>query len=102
MIAALAIWTFIKFPFLNEAGAVQSAVARPLPVNVMTVEFVDSIKQSRTFTGTIRAQHRSDLGFELSGKISEVFVDEGDRISTGVEIPVSFVWPSKSGRVERR
>ena len=41
----------------------QSAEVRVLPVNVAEIEFVDSITQSRTYTGTIRARHLIDLGF---------------------------------------
>ena len=59
---------------------------RVMPVNVTTVQYVESVTQSRTFTGTIRAKSRSNLGFELSGKIKEVFVDEGDTVSLGTPI----------------
>jgi RND family efflux transporter MFP subunit len=59
---------------------------RIMPVNVTTAKYVESVKQTRTFTGTIRAKSRSQLGFELSGKIKEVFVDEGDTISLGSPI----------------
>ncbi len=85
-IAALLLWYVAKLPLLSELGAIQSDTPRPMPVNVMTVEYVDSIEQARTFTGTIRAQSRSDLGFELAGKIKEIYVNEGDRVSEGVEL----------------
>ena len=54
-----------------------------LPVNVTKISFVDSIMQSRLYTGTVRARHRSDLGFELSGKIKTISVEEGDVVSKG-------------------
>lgn len=60
--------------------------AEPLPVNLATIEHVDWIEQSRSYTGTIRAKRRSDLGFELSGKITEVLVEEGQTVETGTEI----------------
>ena len=85
-IAAMLFWSMAKLPLVNQAGAIQSDAPRPMPVNVMTVAYVDSIEQSRTFTGTIRSENRSDLGFELAGKIKEIYVNEGDRVSEGVEL----------------
>jgi len=57
--------------------------ATALPVNVATVTYVDSILQSRTYTGAIRARHRSDLGFEIPGRITKVNVDEGVAVNKG-------------------
>ena len=56
---------------------------KPMPVNVGEIRFVDSIMQSRFYTGTVRARHRSDLGFELNGKIESISVDEGDAVTAG-------------------
>ncbi|MFK7766197.1 MAG: efflux RND transporter periplasmic adaptor subunit [Mariniblastus sp.] len=67
----------------NVGGTDVEAEAKPLPVNVAEVSFVDSIEQSRTYTGTIRARNRSDLGFELSGRIKALNVDEGDVVEKG-------------------
>ena len=55
----------------------------PMPVNVHRVEQVDSFEQTRTYTGTIRARHRSDLGFEIGGRITAVMFDEGDSVTAG-------------------
>lgn len=54
---------------------------KPLPVNVVEVASVDSFEQARTFTGTVRARHRSDLAFEIPGTIESVAVDEGDTVN---------------------
>ncbi len=56
---------------------------KPLPVNVASVEFVNSISQSRSYTGTIRARRRSELGFELPGKLKSIAVDEGNQVNQG-------------------
>jgi multidrug resistance efflux pump len=55
----------------------------PMPVNVERIERVESTVQTRTYTGTIRARRRSDLGFEVNGKITAVLVDEGDYVEQG-------------------
>ncbi|MEM7782365.1 MAG: HlyD family efflux transporter periplasmic adaptor subunit, partial [Planctomycetota bacterium] len=69
-----------------ESGANENATeppVRPLAVNVVGVRQVDSFQQTREFTGTIRARKRSDLGFELGGRIEEVNVDEGQSVQQG-------------------
>ncbi|QYJ79850.1 efflux RND transporter periplasmic adaptor subunit [Shewanella acanthi] len=42
-----------------------------------------SYQSEQTFTGTIRAGNTTGAGFELSGKISELYVDSGDKVSKG-------------------
>jgi membrane fusion protein, multidrug efflux system len=38
---------------------------------------------TRRFTGQIEAAARTDLGFELGGRITEVLVEEGDVVASG-------------------
>lgn len=66
----------------QEDPATASEVRR-LPVRVEPVKLVDTIEQKRTYTGTIRAKQRADLGFELTGRIASVLCDEGDVIEQG-------------------
>ena len=54
-----------------------------LPVNAQRIHFVDSIEQTRRYTGIVRARRSSELAFELTGKIKEVLVDEGQTIQAG-------------------
>ena len=63
----------------SDVGTTQTI----LPVNTQLVEYVDSIEQTRTYTGTIRAHRSSDLAFEMSGKITEVLVNDGDQVVAG-------------------
>lgn len=78
--------------FFNDLIPIVAAVAadtdeaKPLPVNLATLEHVDWIEQARSYTGTIRANRRSDLAFELPGKITEVLVEEGQNVETGTVI----------------
>jgi len=57
-----------------------SSEVRQLPVRVEPVQFVETIEQKRTYTGTIRAKQQADLGFELTGRVASVLCDEGDVI----------------------
>jgi len=54
-----------------------------LPVNTQRIQHVDSIQQTRTYTGNIRAHRTSDLAFETPGKITEVLVNDGDQVEAG-------------------
>ena len=56
---------------------------RRMPVRAESMEFVTSIDQIRKYTGDIRARQSSELGFELSGRISRILVDEGDHVEPG-------------------
>ncbi|MEM9219589.1 MAG: efflux RND transporter periplasmic adaptor subunit [Cyanobacteria bacterium P01_F01_bin.150] len=57
-----------------------------LPVEVTTIEAVDSYPVERTYTGTIVPRNSSVLSFELAGKLANVTVDEGDFVAIGTSI----------------
>lgn len=50
-------------------------------VRAATVQAADSA--SRSFTGTVAARVQSDLGFRVSGKVLERFVDAGQTVKRG-------------------
>lgn len=50
-------------------------------VRTATVQAADSA--SRSFTGTVAARVQSDLGFRVSGKVLERFVDAGQTVKRG-------------------
>lgn len=66
------------------------AQSAPLPapaplttVSSLTVAPETGYTLTRRFTGQIEAADRTDLGFELPGRVTEVLVDEGDRVRAG-------------------
>lgn len=64
----------------------ETTQARDAPlttVAVMTVTHEPGFEVIRRFTGQIEAQARTDLGFELGGRVTEVLVEEGDVVPTG-------------------
>lgn len=88
LISGVAAGAFGAFdPVLNSVWAVAADEttdeAPPLPVNLATLEYVDSISQTRTYTGSVRAKQRSEIAFELAGKVTSINVDEGDRVEQG-------------------
>jgi membrane fusion protein, multidrug efflux system len=66
----------------HDAGASQ-LTAPPVPVRAMTVELDQGYSVTRRFTGQIEAATRAELGFELSGRLAEVLVEEGDTVAIG-------------------
>ena len=79
----------VPSPFARDLQANQPEQGPiALPVNVTRVFQVNEFEQQRTFTGTVRARNRSELAFEIGGKIKSINVDEGDRIEKGDMIAV--------------
>ena len=54
-----------------------------LPVSMMVAEAVDSYQVERFHTGEIQARRASELGFERSGELILVGVEEGDAVLAG-------------------
>jgi RND family efflux transporter MFP subunit len=67
----------------SNADTTDTSDSRPLAVDTLTVEVVDSYLVARAYTGEIAALRSSDLGFTRGGELVQVLVDEGDRVSTG-------------------
>lgn len=52
-------------------------------VPVQQLELLNRHQQSRMAYGKVEASIQSNLGFELSGRITEILVDEGDNLNKG-------------------
>ncbi|EAS45118.1 efflux RND transporter periplasmic adaptor subunit [Photobacterium profundum] len=52
-------------------------------VNAMTLTPSDHYMVTREYVGIVQAGQQSNLGFELGGKIAQIFVDVGDKIQEG-------------------
>jgi multidrug efflux pump subunit AcrA (membrane-fusion protein) len=70
----------------DDSGDEQSELPPPLPVNTYSISYQRGVKQTRSYTGTIRARQSSDLAFEVPGTIVNVFVSEGDAVTAGQEL----------------
>ena len=55
-------------------------------INAQQLTEVDHYSLQREYVGLVRAGQQSSLGFELSGKISRLFVDIGDTVKEGDKI----------------
>ena len=80
--AAAAVFTGLSL-IAAEGAAVQTETAPRTAVGVMSVELTPGYTVARRFTGQVEAAARTDLGFELGGRITKVLVDEGDVVAEG-------------------
>lgn len=56
------------------------------PVQVQTIQKVDSYQESRTYTGEIVASRASELGFKRSDQLVRILFDEGDQVKAGTTL----------------
>lgn len=54
-----------------------------IPVVAMTVDVVDRFSVTDRLVGRLISRRRSELGFERGGRLAEVLVDDGARVSAG-------------------
>ena len=66
---------------VNTAKPVVSKQTNILPVKTVKIEPISSYTTTQTYTGEVEALRTSEVGFERGGKLVEVLVEEGDRIS---------------------
>ncbi len=72
------------FSLIAAEGDAAPGVAAPrTSVGVMSVDLAPGYTVTRRFTGQVEAAARTDLGFELGGRITQVLVEEGDVVAAG-------------------
>lgn len=74
------------FSLITARGDAPGITAPRTSVGVMSVDLAPGYTVTRRFTGQIEAAARTDLGFELSGRITQVLVEEGDVVGAGAEL----------------
>ncbi|MDJ0596510.1 MAG: efflux RND transporter periplasmic adaptor subunit [Pleurocapsa sp. MO_226.B13] len=73
-----------------EPSLAQPVVARTqgniLPVETIDVEAAQFYQTVQTYTGEVEASRNSEVGFERGGKLIAVYVEEGDRLNSGMPL----------------
>jgi membrane fusion protein, multidrug efflux system len=71
--------------FLSHADPASTEPIRPIVLSVETrpITLQKSFIVKQTFSGQVQPRRRSELGFESSGRLVQVCVDEGSQIETG-------------------
>ena len=61
----------------------ETTVTAPI-INLALTEIVTpKTNTNLTFNGVIRSAERADLSFQVSGRVSHIFVNEGDKVHKG-------------------
>jgi RND family efflux transporter MFP subunit len=71
------------FSLIAAEGDAVGVAAPRTSVHVMSVELAPGYTVTRRFTGQVEAASQTDLGFELTGRITEILVEEGDTVAAG-------------------
>lgn len=58
----------------------------PLPVETTQIQLTKTYQTVHSYTGEVVAMRSSEIGFERSGKLVKVLVDEGDRVTLGTSL----------------
>ncbi len=78
------VWTVLKFAIVLAVigSGIRYRMTRPLPATSHTVARGDVVREAFG-RGTVESRREVQLGFDMVGRLSDVFVDEGDRVKLG-------------------
>ncbi|MEA5596606.1 efflux RND transporter periplasmic adaptor subunit [Rivularia sp. UHCC 0363] len=83
LLAGVGIGKFGGIESSNPPVQAQAQKATPLPVKTTKIQLTNNYQTVQSYTGEVVAMRTSEIGFERSGKLVEILVDEGDRVSKG-------------------
>jgi multidrug efflux pump subunit AcrA (membrane-fusion protein) len=70
----------------GTAKVLASKETNILPVKTIAIEAVQSYSTAQAYTGEVTASRTSEVGFERGGKLTEVLVEEGDRLKANTPL----------------
>lgn len=84
LLSGIGVWLSDR-PWQSKASneVQKTDLANIATVETIAVKPVDSYQETRVYTGAIAPRRTSELGFEQSGQIERILVEEGDRVGTG-------------------
>lgn len=67
----------------DAARAEEPPAPRPVTVEIAPLVMEETLTVQRRFTGVVQARRTAQLSFEGSGRVTEVLVEEGQRVEAG-------------------
>ena len=64
----------------DAARAEEPPAPRPVTVEIAPIAMEETLSVRRRFTGVVQARRKAELSFEGSGRVTEVLVEEGQRV----------------------
>ncbi len=83
LLAGVGIGKFEGTTEANNAPIPIQTPVKPLPVTTTEIKLTKTYQTVESYTGEVVAVRTSEIGFERGGKLIKVYVDEGDRVTTG-------------------
>lgn len=73
----------------EPSEAVSDTLSKPInTADIQQFSKTDRYQVTRQYVGKVKAKQHSLLGFEVSGKVTDVLVDVGDKVNKGDELAV--------------
>ncbi|WP_375748828.1 efflux RND transporter periplasmic adaptor subunit [Vibrio sp. HN007] len=82
-LSSAALLTAALLSACTDSSANKYQPPEPLAVEVKQASMSDSYNVVREYVGTVQANQKANLGFELSGKVSQIMVDIGEEVQAG-------------------
>ncbi|MBW2312724.1 MAG: efflux RND transporter periplasmic adaptor subunit [Deltaproteobacteria bacterium] len=83
VLAVAALWAAGNSPAEATAEAPAPLAPAVLPVTVLEAREADTYEVATRYAGRVVSRRTSELGFDRSGRLISIEVDEGDRVETG-------------------
>ena len=64
----------------------ESSLTNILSVQAIPIKLVNSYSVSQSYTGVVEAKRTSELGFEQSGLLKSIYIEEGEKVGKGEAI----------------
>ena len=86
--AALMLFILVTFGWFSRAEKNPNLTEQvpDLAVVTMSAEVVERYSRKRHYLGRLEASQISDLGFELGGRVAELYVEEGSILAAGAPV----------------
>ncbi|MEM1167634.1 MAG: HlyD family efflux transporter periplasmic adaptor subunit [Cyanobacteria bacterium P01_H01_bin.35] len=77
---------FLQNQRISAKPTSENSLPNILSVQAIPVKLVNSYSTSQSYTGIVEAKRTSELGFEQSGLLQSIFIEEGEKVGKGQAI----------------
>ncbi len=77
---------FLQNQKISAKPTSENSLPNILSVQAIPVKLVNSYSVSQSYTGIVEAKRTSELGFEQSGLLTSIYIEEGEKVTKGQAI----------------
>ncbi|NES66057.1 MAG: efflux RND transporter periplasmic adaptor subunit [Okeania sp. SIO2D1] len=77
---------FIQERNISAKPNLETTLPNILSVQAIPIKLVNSYSVSQSYTGIVEAKRTSELGFEQSGLLTSIYIEEGEEVTKGTAI----------------